>query len=228
MNSRRALVERAALDPLRRATDARPMSLATGSDSGSLSAPPAVASFSRRAAAYALDVLIAGVAIQLVQWTLLFTWGDARERLDGGREWFAYLWLSASAPVYAYFILSESSRRRATLGKHALGLVVGDGYGAPIGLRAAVIRTVVKLAPWDLAHLVLCFPAPPWDGGPAFELRRGIFAVYALLAINLATTLMTRKQQSVHDLAAGTLVLRAPPKGSLPGSVAGSPPPARA
>lgn len=193
------------------------MSFATGS----LVAPPLTASFTRRAAAYALDVLIAGVAVQLVQWAIFFTWGNARERLEGGGEWFAYMWLTVSAPVYAYFIFAEASRRRATLGKHALGLVVGDGYGAPIGLRAALVRTVVKLAPWDLAHAVLCFPAPPWDGGPAFELRRGIFAVYALLAINLATTLMTRKQQSVHDLAAGTRVLRAPPRAERPSSAAG-------
>lgn len=166
-------------------------------------------SFTRRAAAYALDVLICAVAIQLGQWTILFAWGNPTERLDGGAQWFAYMWLTVSAPVYVYFALCESSARRATIGKRTLGLEVSSVYGARIGLGRALLRTFVKLLPWDLAHLALCFPAPPWDGGPDFEFRRGIFAAYALLALNLATTLMTRRQQSLHDLAAGTRVTSA-------------------
>lgn len=167
------------------------------------------ASFTRRAAAYALDVLICAVAIQFGQWAILLGWGDPRELLDGGAQWFAYMWLSVSAPVYAYFVLCESSARGATIGKRTLGLEVSDVYGARIGVGRALLRTFIKLLPWDLAHFALCFPAPPWDGGPDFELRRGIFAAYALLAVNLATTVMTRRQQSLHDLAAGTRVARA-------------------
>lgn len=170
----------------------------------------ASASFPRRAAAYALDVTIAGVGLASLQLALRMAWGDARERLDGGGEWFAFLWLTYSAPVYLYFTLLESSQWRATLGKRAFGLEVRGVYGERVSLLRALARTVVKLAPWDLAHAVLCFPAPPWDGGPAFEVRRGIFAVYALLALYLATTLMTRRKQAVHDLIVRTVVVRSP------------------
>jgi len=171
---------------------------------------PVVASFSRRSTAYAVDVLIAAVAVQLIQGALYLALGDARQYLDGGAQWFAYMWCTVSAPVYVYFTWMESSQRQATLGKHAFGVKVCNVYGARIGVGRALLRTAVKLAPWDLAHAVLCFPAPPWDGGPDVELRRGVFAVYALVGIYLATTLMTRQKQSVHDLAAGTLVVRDP------------------
>ncbi len=173
-----------------------------------MSSPDTTPTFTRRAGAYALDVLVCAVAVQLGQWALLLAFGDPREWLDGGAQWFAYMWLSVSAPVYAYFAWAESSSGGATLGKRTLGLVVRDAYGARASFGRALGRTFVKLAPWDLTHLVLCFPAPPWDGGPPFELRRGIFAVYALLALDLASALMTRRQQAFHDLLAGTLVLR--------------------
>mgnify|MGYP001261762659 CR=1 FL=1 len=173
-----------------------------------MSSPQSTPTFTRRAGAYALDVLICAVAIQLGQWALFFTWGDPRAQLDGGLQWFAYMWLSVSAPVYVYFAWAESSAGGATIGKRAASLVVRDGYGARVSFARALWRTFVKLAPWDLTHLVLCFPAPPWDGGPDFELRRGIFAVYALLALDLAAALMTRRQQAFHDLLAGTLVLK--------------------
>lgn len=202
MNTGERVVEPAPLDPSSAAFDPSSMTLAAPQTSST--------SFWRRAAAYALDVLICGVAVQFVQWTLYFTWGPPSERLEGGTQWFAYMWLSLSAPMYAYFTLCESSASGATLGKRTLGLAVRDVYGARIGLARALWRTFGKLLPLDVALLVLCFPAPPWDGGPEFELRRGIFAVYALFGVNLATVLMTRKQQSLHDLAVGTLVERTP------------------
>jgi len=202
MNTGLQIVEPSPLDPSSAAFDPAPMTPAAPHTSP--------VSFWRRAAAYSVDVLVCAVAVQFVQGALYFTWGDPREHLDSGMQWFVYMWLTVSAPVYAYFTLCESSASGATLGKRALGLVVRDVYGARIGVGRALWRTIGKLLPWNLAHLVMCFPAPPWDGGPDFELRRGIFAVYALVGANLATALMTRKQQSLHDLAVGTLVVRAP------------------
>lgn len=163
-------------------------------------------SFARRAAAYALDVLICATCVLLTQGAVWLAWGSPAEHLTGGAEWMAYMWSTVSAPVYAYFTLCESSARGATLGKRTLGLAVKDAYGAQITVARALGRTFAKLLPWDLAHLVLCFPAPPWDEGPAFELRRGIFAVYALVALDLAAALMTRRQQALHDLLSGTVV----------------------
>ena len=168
-----------------------------------------IASFTRRVAALFVDALVVVVGAQLVQVAVLLLQGDPRAWLDGGGAWFAYLGASVSLPSLAYLALSEASGRRATLGKQALGLAVSDVYGARIGLGRAAWRALVKLAPLELAQAALCFPPPFWDGGPALEVRRGVFIVYGVVAVYLAATLMTRNKQSVHDLAAGTLVVRA-------------------
>lgn len=82
------------------------------------------------------------------------------------------------AGQWAYFALMESSRRQATLGKLALGLGVTDLEGRRIGLGRATGRFFAKIL----------------SGIP---LNLG----YVLAAF-------TARKQALHDLVAGTLVVR--------------------
>jgi uncharacterized RDD family membrane protein YckC len=83
-----------------------------------------------------------------------------------------------SAIGWAYFVVLESSPLRGTLGKAALGLYVADTFGDPISFYRAFARNALKL----LSSLVLCLG---WIM-PAF----------------------TPRKQALHDVLAGTLVLR--------------------
>ena len=84
----------------------------------------------------------------------------------------------SSAITWAYFALMESSPARGTLGKVALGLFVSDLRGDPITFRRASARYWLKI----LSSLLL--------------LTGWFFAAF------------TPRKQALHDLLAGTLVLR--------------------
>src|SRR5690625_3908011 len=55
-------------------------------------------------------------------------------------------------PVSLYFVLCESSKWQGTLGKRKIGIRVVDGAGQRIGIGRSILRTSVKLIPWEVAH----------------------------------------------------------------------------
>lgn len=83
-----------------------------------------------------------------------------------------------AAIAWAYFALMESSPAQGTLGKLALNLYVSDTHGDPVTFRRAIFRNLFK----NLSTLVL-------------------FVGWVLAAF-------TPRKQALHDILAGTLVLR--------------------
>lgn len=101
-----------------------------------------------------------------VDWCVIATWGAllfAVVMLATGGEvprpanpWLAQTigFLAMTLPVTLYFAATESSARRASLGKRALGLVVHRVDGQRLTFRGALFRNAVKFAPWEFGHLV--------------------------------------------------------------------------
>ena len=83
-----------------------------------------------------------------------------------------------SAVGWAYYVVMESSPARGTLGKLAIGLYVADTHGDPITFWRAVLRNALK----SLSTL--------------------------LLGLGWLAAAFTPRKQALHDLLAGTLVLR--------------------
>lgn len=96
----------------------------------------------------------------------------------------------AAAMSWAYFALFESSPMRATIGKYALGLYVSDTHHDPITFRRATARYWLKV----LSNLTLM--------------------------IGWLMAAFTPRKQALHDLLAGTLVLR---NADVPVSIANVP-----
>ncbi len=84
--------------------------------------------------------------------------------------------------TWLYFALMESSSKRATLGKMALGIEVADLAGNRISFERATGRYFAKI----LSGLILLIG-------------------YIMVAF-------TEKKQALHDILAGTLVVNAAPK----------------
>lgn len=84
----------------------------------------------------------------------------------------------AGAIAWAYFAVLESSALRATLGKAGLGLYVGDMRGDPITFRRATFRNAFKTLSW------------------------------LVLGCGWILAGFTPRKQALHDLLAGTIVLR--------------------
>jgi uncharacterized RDD family membrane protein YckC len=77
-----------------------------------------------------------------------------------------------------YFTLMESSKYQATIGKLALGIIVTDMNGGKLDFVKALIRNVSKIV-------------------------SGI-----ILAIGYIMAAFTEKKQALHDIIAGTLVVK--------------------
>jgi len=116
--------------------------------------------------------------------------------------------LAAAGPAYSILL---HGRFGQTLGKRLLRVKVIDLSGARLTMGQAVRRELINLpfALWsyvalmvDVSHGGSAFrPAHP-DYGPPAALS------YALLGLELLSTLLSSKRRAVHDLVAGSVVVR--------------------
>lgn len=174
---------------------------------------PVYAGFLPRGFAYLIDCAVVFVLFAATQ-LLIFT--PAREAVGIGWDWFQsglhtqlYTLATISLPAWLYFALCEGSSWRATVGKRLVKLRVGLGAqeGARIRFSRALARTIVKLLPWELAHLTHNLPTPMLlVEEPGFRL--GFIAVGVLMGLYVASVLLHKKKQGPHDLIAGTVVVR--------------------
>jgi uncharacterized RDD family membrane protein YckC len=171
---------------------------------------PIYATIFQRVAAYALDVVILFTAVPLVlgsvfaailYLTIGFGW------MGSGYLFWLFVFCTVSLPVWLYYSAMESSKRQATLGMRLFGIRVTDTDGDRIAFGRALLRTVVKLLPFELNHMVMFIPEPIWsDPDPGFRL--GFVAVNALMIVYVVTMLLNSRSQSVHDLIARTIVVK--------------------
>lgn len=161
----------------------------------------------RRLAAYVVDILLLFTVIIITQFGLeALTGGLPMRWLTTGPRIEGWVWLSVSLPTYLYFALSESSVQQATVGKRLLGLRVTDTAGKRISFGRALLRTIVKLIPWEVTHLSLFLPTPIFTGGQGGFLP-GLISANVLIVVYLAVIVLTAGKQGVHDLVARTMVL---------------------
>jgi uncharacterized RDD family membrane protein YckC len=158
----------------------------------------------RRIAAYMTDAAIL--------FTVLAPTSFALQRLlQVNPETELAMWRAAifgfSVPSWAYFILGDSSWAGATLGKRLWRVHVVERQGRRLSLGRAAGRTSVKLLPWEMVHLVFVAAS----GGAAASRVQMILIVAAnlLVLVYLAVAVATRGRRSIHDLAAGTIVVPA-------------------
>jgi uncharacterized RDD family membrane protein YckC len=97
------------------------------------------------------------------------------------QDWYAasiWPYLVPAIVAWLYFALGESSTWQATLGKRMLGVHVADEHGNPISFVRASVRWVCKI----FSGLFLC--------------------------IGYLMILFSPRKRALHDVLAGTLVLR--------------------
>lgn len=105
----------------------------------------------RRSAAFLADWIILFCILAPVG-ILIGRFSGAPQPQTGPEVWHMIL-LTFSAPAWLYFIVSDRSTRGATLGKRVFKLRVAGTTEERVSLGRAVVRTVIKLLPWELTHL---------------------------------------------------------------------------
>ncbi len=161
-----------------------------------------------RFTAYAIDYALLIATLLLPQILLAFlTRGWPFNRLITGPQIEVWILLTISLPAWTYFALSEKSKWQGTLGKRLLGLRVISGSGDRLTLKQAILRTIIKLIPWELSHLTLMLPIPIWDDTSS-GFRLGLIIAYLLIAVYIGVMFFSTERRSIHDHIANTFVLR--------------------
>jgi uncharacterized RDD family membrane protein YckC len=165
----------------------------------------------RRLVAYSLDCGLLFLGLLVLQ-AILFVVNPIVALMRTGQqptptEFHLWVFATASIPFLLYFALILRSSRQATLGMRLLKLKVAHARGGRIGFGQSLLRSAVMLMPFELNHAVM-FHLLPRDAPPPPSYFIGLVVFLALIAAYIATILLTRRRQSVHDLFAGTVVQR--------------------
>ncbi|MFJ2618948.1 RDD family protein [Glutamicibacter sp. NPDC087344] len=177
---------------------------------------PLRASFWSRVLASLVDYLL------ILGWMLVLALATGLLWLSTGR---LYNWLELGTagaqllgfmvlvlPVGIYLYSTETSTAQATVGKRCLGLRVVDAQSAGrVPKQKILLRTVIKLLPWEIAHFAVWnFVNIASTGSTDFPLWLLLTAVIAdiLPLIYLLTMAIHPQGRGPHDLVAGTTVIR--------------------
>lgn len=119
--------------------------------------------------------------------------------------------LATVVPYVVYLSVTESSPRRATLGKRWSGLVVADAEGGVARTGQIWLRNVVKALPWQLAHLGV--------SRAILEVQLPLATTLTVVSLLLAGACMAPALvggRGLHDRLAGTRVERIPAEPAEP------------
>ncbi len=164
---------------------------------------PARQLFFRRVAAYLADILLLFGILFPLGWAVVLLVGFSPT--SGVQIWQATL-INFSLPAWLYFILSDSLLGGQTVGKRLLKIRVIGPSGRPLGVPQALLRTAVKLLPWELAHI----------GGFALGSNPRVQWVCIglsnlLIVVYLIAMVASHSRFSIHDWIARTEVVGAMP-----------------
>jgi uncharacterized RDD family membrane protein YckC len=156
----------------------------------------------RRTVAFGLDcailfVLLAPITFAVHRWL--------NPGAAAGPELYRALLLGFSLPAWSYFVLSDCSRRGATLGKHLMHIRVRTLKGSRPSLLRAITRSAAKLAPWELAHLSAFALSSDAARLAPVQIVGLTFANFLWLSYFVAA-ILSRGCRSLHDYLASTVV----------------------
>ena len=159
----------------------------------------------KRLLAYWIDFVILAVVLVSLQGLLYFTTsGYPFNDLKEGYEIEIWVLLSMSLPVWLYFIGCELYFQQ-TIGKRMLKLRVTKMDGSRINLHQVLIRTFVRLLPWELTHLIILVPEPWWG----IEQPSNLYLIYIpnlLMLLYIVVLIATKGKMGVHDFIVKTRV----------------------
>jgi len=162
-----------------------------------------------RLKAYIADCLFLFIGLIISQVALYFVNPVAGIQQSGQTPgaWELQFWvfLTVTVPVLFYFALTQSSKKKATLGMRIFNLEVSGLEGEKISFPRAFLRCAVLLVPFEFNHTVI-FHLMPRNAPPSPMFFVGIAGLWLLIALYLISIKLTRKKQSIHFIAAGTIV----------------------
>jgi len=155
----------------------------------------------RRSCAYVFDVvlLFAVLAPSVLLIEVIFGFQPS----SNSEVWIAAV-MSFSIPTWSYFLFSDRSSNGMTVGKRLLKVKVISQNQNGINFGRALLRTAIKLLPWELAH-IFGFALADFVSQTAFS--AGLITANILIIIYLVILVLHAGKQSLHDFFARTEVV---------------------
>jgi uncharacterized RDD family membrane protein YckC len=159
----------------------------------------------RRLLAYWFDFVLLAIIFVGLQWLLYKTTsGFPFDSLKKGYVIEIWVLFSMSLPVWLYFIYCELYKQQ-TIGKRLLKLIVISKEGSKIDINQALIRTFIRLLPWELTHIIILVPKPWWSiEKPEYQFL--IYIPNVLMFLYIVVLFANKGNKGIHDFIAKTRV----------------------
>lgn len=159
----------------------------------------------KRLLAYWLDFVLLAFFLTSVQ-LLLYkaSSGFPFDYLNQGYEIELWVLFSMSLPVWLYFVCCEL-RREQTIGKRILNLKVTNIEGSRLNIKQVILRTFIKLLPWELTHIIVLVPTPWWS----MESPDNQFLILIpnmIMILYMIILFMNKGERAFHDYVAKTKI----------------------
>jgi uncharacterized RDD family membrane protein YckC len=155
----------------------------------------------KRLAAYVLDIMLLFAVLAPLGFLLQWLTGGSLPQ-TGSEIWRTLLW-NFSIPAWLYFVLSDRSRMGATLGKRLLKLKVVNNQNQRLSTGQAVLRTAVKLLPWELVHISAFALSKNMNAFSTIQ-TVGLTVANVLVIVYFGVAVLNKGHRSVPDFAAQT------------------------
>jgi uncharacterized RDD family membrane protein YckC len=132
------------------------------------------------------------------------TSGFPFDYLNKGYEIGIWVLLSMSLPVWLYFIYFELYKQQ-TIGKRLLKFMVMNKEESKIGIKQALIRTFIRLLPWELTHIIILVPKPWWSIEEP-ENQYFIYIPNIIMLLYIVVLFANNGDKGVHDYLTKTRV----------------------
>ena len=160
----------------------------------------------RRIGAYLADIALLCAA--LVPMGIFIQGILGIEAKAGWQIWINILW-NFSLPTWLYFIWSEQKRNGQTVGKRLLGLQVINQDGTPLTWQKSLMRTAIRLTPWELTHIAAFAISTNLVQFSLVQIA-GVVIAMGLTAVYISIIVKTNGAKSIHDIFVATEVRSLP------------------
>ncbi|MEM7530693.1 MAG: RDD family protein [Chloroflexota bacterium] len=114
--------------------------------------------------------------------------------------------ITVTLPVTLYFTFTESSSWQASWGKRRQGLRLVRTDGAGITFGRALVRTLLKFVPWELAHTCIWqISVTPSEPSPL--ITAGFIIVWVSVGANIVWLWVSPSHQTIYDWLADTYII---------------------
>lgn len=115
-------------------------------------------------------------------------------------------------PVGLYLFFTESGPRRASFGKRKMSMQVTDVNGGALTKTSILVRTIIKLLPWEIAHTFIwqmqyIFYQNGYNAEVPLWIFVGLNVSTVLVILYLLMIAVRRDARGPHDIFAGTYVV---------------------